>query len=192
MALNNGFKQMKHYIMFSIVHVLTTTGIRNEEFCTLLIKDFKQDTILGGYYLNVIGKGNKRKQVPLNGKVVETIKMFRYVRGLPSIEESEPGEPLLTTNRGIAFVPSSLSQYVKKEINSLYKELGRKPVAITPHHFRHAFAIISRLSNVDLYSIMNSLGHNSLLTTEIYLEKVFARKNHAIHKWKSELLGEYI
>ncbi|MCK1998913.1 tyrosine-type recombinase/integrase [Psychrobacillus psychrodurans] len=164
----NGFKQMKHYIMFSIVHVLTTTGIRNEEFCTLLIRDFKQDTILGEYYLNVIGKGNKRRQVPLNGKIVETIKMFRYVRGLPSIEESEPGEPLFTTNRGKAFVPSSLSQYVKKEINSLYKELGRKPVAITPHHFRHTFAIISRLSNVDLYSIMNSLGHNSLLTTEIY------------------------
>lgn len=42
---------------FAIVHVLSTTGIRNEEFCKLQVNDLKRDTILGGHYLEIIGKG---------------------------------------------------------------------------------------------------------------------------------------
>lgn len=40
-------RDLEHPIMFTIVHVLTTTGIRNEEFCTLQIKNLKVDGILG-------------------------------------------------------------------------------------------------------------------------------------------------
>ena len=39
---------------------------------------------------------------------------------------------------------------------------------------------------------MLSLGHERLETTEIYLEKVLAKENHAIHSWKPELFGQYI
>lgn len=186
------FRDMEHPIMFTIVHVLSTTGIRNEEFCSLQVKDLQVDTILGGYYLNVLGKGNKRRHIPLKEKVVNSIKMFRFARGLPSIEKSDGADPLFATNTGKAYSPSYLSQYVSKEINKLYQEQKREQVIITPHYFRHAFAIISRLNKVDVYDIMRSLGHERLETTEIYLEKVFAKENHAIHSWKPELFGEYI
>ena len=65
-------------------------------------------------------------------------------------------------------------------------------IRITPHYFRHAFAIISRLNKVDVYDIMRSLGHERLETTEIYLAKTFEKENHAIHSWKPELFGQYI
>lgn len=190
--LLNTFREMDHPIMFTIVHVLTTTGIRNEEFCTLQVKDLQEDSILGGYNFDVLGKGNKRRLVPLKEKVINSIKMFRYARGLPSIEKANPTDPLFTTNTGRAYSPSYLSQYVSKEIKKLYQEQNKQSVKLTPHYFRHAFAIISRLNKVDVYSIMRSLGHERLETTEIYLEKVFAKENHAIHSWKPELFGEYI
>jgi len=178
----DSFKEQQHPIMFAIIHILTTTGIRNEEFCKLQVQSLKEDKILGGYTLEVIGKGSKARSIPLKDKVVNSIHMFRYARGLPSVEESDPTDPLFTTNRGNAYKPSYLSQYVSKEIATLYMEQKGEEVRLTPHYFRHAFAIISRLNKVDLYDIMRSLGHERLETTEIYLAKTFEKENHAIHK----------
>ena len=54
---------------------------------------------------------------------------------------------------------------------------------VGPHTFRHAFAIISHKSGVDIYQIMRSLGHEKIETTMIYLEKIFEKERHAIHGW---------
>lgn len=195
----DSFKEQHHTIMFTIVHLLTTTGIRNEEFCTLKVGSLKVDKILGGYTIDIVGKGNKERTIPLKDKVVNSIHMFREARGLPPVEKANPTEPLFTTNRGNAYTPSYLSQYVTKEIVKLYEGLKNeneekesKVTRITPHYFRHAFAIISRLNKVDVYDISRSLGHNHIKTTEIYLEKTFAKQSNAIHSWKPELFGEYI
>ncbi|WP_342511605.1 tyrosine-type recombinase/integrase [Sporosarcina sp. FSL K6-1522] len=192
-TLLNTFRDMQQPIMFAIIHVLTTTGIRNEEFCTLQVKDLKIDAIQGGYYLDVLGKGNKRRHVPLKEKVVQSIRQFRQARGLLPIEQALLEAPLFTTNTGRAYSPSYLSQYVKKEITNLGQlKLSNQTMKITPHVFRHAFAIISKLNGVDIYDIMRSLGHEKIETTMIYLEKVFEKERHAIHSWKSEGFGEYI
>jgi len=192
-TLLDTFRDMQHPVMFTIIHVLTTTGIRNEEFCTLQVKDLKVDAIQGGYYLDVLGKGNKRRHVPLKEKVVESIRSFRHARGLLPIEQAQLEDPLFTTNTGRAYSPSYLSQYVKKEITSLeHLKLSDQTMSITPHVFRHAFAIISKLNGVDIYDIMRSLGHEKIETTMIYLEKVFEKERHAIHSWKSEGFGDYI
>ncbi|MFJ7935927.1 tyrosine-type recombinase/integrase [Sporosarcina sp. NPDC096371] len=192
-TLLNAFRDMQQPIMFTIIHVLTTTGIRNEEFCILQVKDLKVDAIQGGYYLDVLGKGNKRRHVPLKEKVVHSIHNFRQARGLLPIGQAQLDDPLFTTNTGRAYSPSYLSQYVKKEITRLVQlKLSDRTMIITPHVFRHAFAIISKLNGVDIYDIMRSLGHEKIETTMIYLEKVFEKERHAIHSWKSEGFGEYI
>lgn len=192
-TLLNTYRDLKHPIMFGIIHVLTTTGMRNEEFCTLQVKDFKEDAIVGGYYLDVLGKGNKRRHIPLKPKVVESIQQFRRARGLVAIEAANLNEPLFTTSTGRAFSPSYLSQYVKSQIEKVDGlSLSDASVKITPHVFRHAFAIISKLNNVDVYDIMRSLGHEKIETTMIYLEKVFEKERHAIHAWTSDQFGEYI
>lgn len=187
------FKDINHPIMFGIVHVLTTTGMRNEEFCRLQVKDLKIDVIQGGYYLDVLGKGNKRRHIPLKDKVVTSIRQFRIARGLPIIEHAQLDTPLFTTNSGRAFSPSYLSQYVSKQImGTIQLKLSDQSLKITPHVFRHAFAIISKLNGVDIYDIMRSLGHEKIETTMIYLEKIFEKERHAIHAWKSDQFGEYI
>ncbi|MBO0587608.1 MULTISPECIES: tyrosine-type recombinase/integrase [unclassified Sporosarcina] len=192
-TLLNTFRDLQHPVMFTIVHVLTTTGIRNEEFCVLQVKDLKVDAILGGYYLEILGKGNKLRHVPLKEKVVRSIRMFRHARGLLPIEQALQEDPLFTTNTGQAYSPSYLSQYVKKQIATTEQVmLSDKTLKITPHVFRHAFAIISKLNGVDIYDIMRSLGHEKIETTMIYLEKVFEKERHAIHSWKPEVFGDYI
>lgn len=192
-TLLDTFRAMNHPIMFTIIHFLTTTGIRNEEFCTLRVQDLKVDSIQGGYYVDILGKGNKRRHVPLKDKVVESIREFRAARGLKPFEKEGANEPLFTTNTGRAFSPSYLSQYVQGQISKLEQVNVDFPIfKITPHVFRHAFAIISKINGVDIYDIMRSLGHEKIETTMIYLEKVFEKERHAIHAWKSEGFGEYI
>lgn len=187
------FKKINHPIVFSIIHILTMTGMRNEEFTRLRVKDLQYDSITSNYYLEVLGKGNKRRQIPLKEKGMNSIRMFRSARGLADINSASADDPLFTTNTGRAYSPSYLSQYVTKAINE--SELGLlkfRSSSIGPHTFRHAFSIISHLNGVDVYQIMKSLGHEQLSTTEIYLEKVFEKERHAVHLWKSDVFGEYI
>jgi integrase/recombinase XerD len=101
--------------------------------------------------------------------------------------------PLVTTNIGKAYTPSYLSQYVTemiKETNLPF--LLHRSSPIGPHTFRHAFAIISHKSGVDIYQIMRSLRHEKIETTMIYLEKIFEKERHAIHGWNPKVFGEYI
>jgi site-specific recombinase XerD len=187
------FREINHPIVFSIIHILTITGMRNEEFTRLRVKDLQYDSITSSYYLEVLGKGNKRRHIPLKEKGLNSIRMFRSARGLDDIDAAEGDDPLFTTNTGRAYSPSYLSQYLTKAIKeSGLPFLKFRSASIGPHTFRHAFAIISHLNGVDVYQIMKSLGHEQLATTEIYLEKVFEKERHAIHLWKSDVFGEYI
>ncbi|SCX63406.1 Phage integrase family protein [Lysinibacillus fusiformis] len=105
--------------MFALVHVLVTTGMRNEEFCKLNVEHIRKDTIRGGYYLDVLGKGRKWRRIPLKDKVVESIKKFREIRDLAPIEEAEKTSPLFTTKTGSAYSPSYLDQVFKREFSNI-------------------------------------------------------------------------
>ena len=191
--LLNYFRNINHPVAFALVHILTTTGLRNEELCKLKVGDLQYDSINGGYYLNVLGKGNKRRQIPLREKTVNSIRLLRNARGLEDLTVADIECPLITTNTGKAYSPSYLSQYLTKSIKETNLPfLLHRSSPIGPHTFRHAFAIISHLSKVDIYQIMRSLGHEKIETTMIYLEKIFEKERHAIHGWNSEVFGEYI
>lgn len=185
-------RNIEHHGMFGIILMLSTTGLRNEEFCQLKVGDIKSDRIRGGHYLDVAGKGNKKRQIPLKPKVYDSIRQFREARGLPKLLDAEHAAPLFTTSRGTAFSPSYLTNYMTKEFIKIERELEGIEVQLTPHVFRHAFAITSRLNKVDVYDIMRSLGHEKLETTQIYLEKIFAREGHAINQWSSNALDEFV
>ncbi|WKA60351.1 tyrosine-type recombinase/integrase [Planococcus shenhongbingii] len=191
-AILRGFQNIDHPVMFSIILVLTATGIRNEEFCRLKVGDVKGDRIHGGHYLEVTGKGNKKRQIPLKPKVVDSIRHFRQARGLPALSEADPTAPLFTTSRGTAFSPSYVISYMAKELKKVENELEGIDVKLTPHVFRHAFAITSRLNRVDLFVIMRSLGHEKMETTMIYLEKIFARQENAVNQWSKSALDEFL
>lgn len=176
------FRQLEHPLMEAIILILTTTGMRNAEFCALRTTDVHDDRVTGGYYLAITGKGNKRRDVPLRKETFRAIQTFRSLRGRPFPTTED--EPLFPTQRGSHYSPSYFSQYMKKELKKIPEQIQSAiDVRLTPHTFRHAFAIISHRSGADIYDIMRSLGHEKIDTTMIYLEKVFAKERHAVHSW---------
>ncbi|SIB58007.1 site-specific recombinase XerD [Mycobacteroides abscessus subsp. abscessus] len=101
--------------------------------------------------------------------------------------------PLFTTNTGKPYTPSYLSQYLTKMIQKTELPfLSFRSSPVGPHTFRHSFAIISHISNIDIYKIMKSLGHEKIETTMIYLQKVLEREQHAIHDWNEKIIGDYL
>lgn len=215
------FERVENIPMFCLVHFLTTTGIRNSELCNLKIGNIEYDHIHGGYTMRIIAKGNKQRVIPLKEKTMRSINLFRYVRGLPKIDiynrkKLNANDAVFTTNRGTPYTSSYLVAFMKRSIEQLPQEekaavdemfsymehenptdknspLVKKQMAITPHLFRHAFAIISsKVENADIYAISRSLGHANIATTRIYLEKVYEAEDNVIHKWDSSVFGEYI
>ena len=187
----DAFIKTENAFMFILVQVFVTTGMRNEELCTLKVSDLKNEAHEEGYFLDVLGKGNKRRQIPIKEKVYRSIEMFRELRGLPTIAESNPDAPLFTNSKGNLYTPSYLVKVFNKEFQKI-SPLLRANLKYTPHVFRHAFAIISHENKVDIFDIMKALGHAKIETTTIYLEKVIEREKHAIHKWRADSLGNFI
>lgn len=187
-----------HPIVFAILHILVTTGIRNSELCQANVGDiiFDEHRKVGnrsGYFLYVKGKGNKKRYVALSNKVMESIHTFREIRFLPHINSADPNEPLITTSTGKRFSNSYLSQYIHKAVQRAdLAFIKNKENPITPHTFRHAFAILSYHQGVDVYTISRSLGHDNFKTTEIYLEKEFEKDNFSNLAWNKGDITKYL
>lgn len=177
--------ETKNIFAFTIIQTLVSTGLRNEELCKLTVQDLRK-SISGSPFLAVVGKGNKRRDIPLRGNVVKSIDYYRLARQASSLAEAQPHEPLFPTARGIHFTPSGFSQWLARQIESL-ADSSLDHLKITPHTFRHAFAIISHENNADIYDIMRSLGHEKIDTTMIYLQKIFEQEKHTSHLWKNDI-----
>ncbi|WP_018395683.1 tyrosine-type recombinase/integrase [Bacillus sp. 37MA] len=187
------FDGRQQYIVFSIIHVLVATGMRNEELCKLKLSDVKYDSILGNYYLKVTGKGNKVREIPLKPKVMDSIILYREARFIPEKFPNTSDEPLFLTSTGRAFSPDGLAHYLQRVFKKVELPfVHARQTRITAHVFRHSFAIISYLNKVDIFAIMKALGHENINTTMIYLQRIMDREQHAIHKWDDGTLGRYI
>ena len=117
----------------------------------------------------------------------ESIHYYRQARGVPSIANAVKGSPLLPTSKGKAFSPSYLVQWLDKQFKKIRDELPCDFKRLTPHYFRHAFAIISHENGADIYDIMRSLGHENIETTMIYLAKVFEQEKHTSFNWTNNM-----
>lgn len=179
-----------HPILYGLISVLATTGIRIQELCTARVSDLMY--VDGEYWLTVLGKGNKERQVLIHPGVMEAIKGFRSRRRLDIKLDPFDHSPLFTTAKGKAYTYKYLSNYLTKKINAADLDIIKmRKVPITPHTFRHAFALISADNGADILTISQSLGHSDISTTKIYLQRKMSRKNNAAHSWKgSDLLNK--
>ncbi|XIG94835.1 hypothetical protein C1N86_28570 (plasmid) [Priestia aryabhattai] len=57
---------------------------------------------------------------------------------------------------------------------------------ITPHYFRHFYAIYSRQQGADIFLIQKELSHSDRKTTERYLEKDLQREQEIGLMWKEQ------
>ncbi|MES9754701.1 site-specific integrase [Bacillus wiedmannii] len=171
------YKERGHLINYTIILALASTGARIQELCTARVKDLHYD---GKYWLKVRGKGDKVRELFVSEHLYQCICEVRRRRGFQTVLEKGDESPLFINQRGSTYNSKTLSNQVTdmiKKTNLEFLQYRENPV--TAHTFRHAFAIMAvEQGNADLYHLMQTLGHENIQTTKIYLEKHMKRKNN--------------
>ncbi|EJR93400.1 tyrosine-type recombinase/integrase [Bacillus mycoides] len=171
------YKERGHLVNYTILLALASTGARIQELCTTRVKDLHYD---GKHWLKVTGKGNKVRELFISEHLYQCICEMRQRRGLKTILDRGDESPLFINQRGNFYNSKTLSNQVTDMIKKTDLEfLQFRENPVTAHTFRHAFAIMAvEQGNADLYHLMQTLGHEDIQTTKIYLEKHMKRKNN--------------
>jgi integrase len=171
------YKDRGHLVNYTVLLALASTGARIQELCTARVKDLHYD---GKYWLKVTGKGDKVRELFISEHLYQCICEMRRRRGFQTVLDRGDESPLLVNQRGNFYNSKTLSNQVTdmiKKTNLEFLQYRENPV--TAHTFRHAFAIMAvEQGNADLYHLMQTLGHENIQTTKIYLEKHMKRKNN--------------
>ncbi|MCD6565629.1 MAG: site-specific tyrosine recombinase XerD [Bacteroidales bacterium] len=143
----------------AILETLYSCGLRVSELINLKISNVYPD--LG--FLRVVGKGNKERLIPISHKALKEINLYyQDRRRLPNIENSD-GDIVFLNRRGKRLTRVMIFTIVKDLANKI-----RIKKKISPHTFRHSFATHLVEGGADLRAVQEMLGHESILTTEIY------------------------
>lgn len=153
----------------AILETLYSCGLRVSELVNLRLSNlhFEQE------FLKIAGKGEKERLVPISKRAIDDIK--RYIAGYrKKLKIDKMSENILFLNRR----GRKLSRVM---IFTIVKGLAEKiklEKSISPHTFRHSFASALVQGGADLRAVQEMLGHESILTTEIYthLDKEYLKE----------------
>lgn len=142
----------------AVLELAYASGLRLAELRNTRLEQLHLDA----GFINVIGKGNKERVVPLGSHAVAAIN--RYLdAGRPKLVTPRSPANLFLTARGTPFAAVTMWSHIKKQARRA--GISRN---ITPHMLRHSFASHLLEHGADLRVIQELLGHASISTTEIY------------------------
>lgn len=150
----------------AIIETLYGCGLRVSELVNLRLTDIHYSE----EFVVVTGKGNKQRLVPISRKALKEIDIYKHYRTrLPVI-----------TDQNILFLNRRGSGLTRAMIFTIIKNLAASAGIrknISPHTFRHSFATHLIEAGADLRAVQEMLGHESILTTEIYthIDRSFLR-----------------
>ncbi len=142
----------------AILETLYSCGLRVSELVELRISNLH----FGEGYIKVVGKGNKERLVPISNKAVKEIESYFIDRN--QLTPDQASKDILFLNRRGKKLTRVMIFTIIKQLVAL---TGIKKT-ISPHTFRHSFATHLIEGGADLRALQEMLGHESILTTEIY------------------------
>jgi integrase/recombinase XerC len=109
---------------------------------------------------HVLGKGGKRRTVPIGSKAVEALNRWLALREQPG---RKPQPALFVGRHGTRLTAQAMWQRLKRR--SLLAGLA---TPVHPHMLRHSFASHVLQSSSDLRAVQELLGHANITTTQVY------------------------
>jgi integrase/recombinase XerD len=162
----------------AMIEVLYSCGLRVSELTGLKLSSLNR----GEEFVRIIGKGDKERLVPISRKALREIDLYLPDRNSLVIR---PG------NEDILFLNRRGRRLSREMVFTIVRELAaaagiRKNVS--PHTFRHSFATHLVERGADLRAVQEMLGHESILTTEIYthLDRKYLRDTILLYHPRSK------
>lgn len=162
---------------FVMLSTLRFAGLRAEEVVSLRYSNLIQG-VTGCWFLQVTGKGNKTREVPIPSSLAKDILEHRFkVFSVPRDRLDVPGlrnVPVFSKlHRPFNALTYSSVYYLVAKVSE--KVIGKK---ISPHWFRHTFATHASMKGIDIKTVSLFLGHNSINTTMIYEQSFELQKGN--------------
>ena len=139
----------------AMLEVLYSCGLRVSELTSLRLGDL----FFGEGYIRVTGKGDKQRLVPVSGAAREKIQRYLDDRAT----KTSASDVVFLNNRG--------TQLTRVMVFTILKQAAQRAGIdkhISPHTFRHSFATHLLEGGASIRQVQEMLGHESILTTEIY------------------------
>lgn len=155
----------------AVVELAYASGLRLAELRTIRLEQLH----LEAGFLNVIGKGNKERVVPVGKAAVQSLDRYLH-SGRPKLVRAKSPGTVFLTNRGTPFAPVTLWLRIKKRVERCGIQKN-----VTPHMLRHSFATHLLENGADLRVIQEMLGHASISTTEVYTH-VTGKRLREVHR----------
>ncbi len=141
---------------YAILTLFLNCGLRLSELVNINL------THIRGDILTVIGKGNKERSIYLNDACKDAIATYLRERPVDGVIDKDA---LFLSSRYKRIGRRTVEVTVKKYII----KAGLDPNKYSPHKLRHTAAtLMHKHGNVDIRSLQQILGHESISTTEIY------------------------
>lgn len=143
----------------AIIETLYSCGLRVSELTNLRLSNlfFSQG------FIKVVGKGNKERLVPISPRAMKEIN--NYLTSARNHQDIAPG------NENFLFLNRRGKKLTRVMIFTIIKdlcEIAQIKKNVSPHTFRHSFATHLIDGGADLRAVQEMLGHESIITTEIY------------------------
>lgn len=150
------------------------TGVRVSELTGLTRQDVYLDT---GTHIHVLGKGRKERCTPLTKEAVSVLKAWMKEIG------SDDGQILFPNQHGSRLSRDGVQYLLKKHITIACQNCpSLQGKRISPHVLRHTSAMELLQAGVDTSVIALWLGHESVETTQIYLQADLEMKEKMMSK----------
>ena len=152
----------------AILEAIYSCGLRVSEVCGVRVLDLDRTERL----LRVHGKGKKERQVPIGAPAVAAIE--RYWTALEHPPTVEMPVFLANPNDLRPVYPRLVQLHLKH-----YLEVAGLDPKLTPHKLRHSYATHLLNAGADLRSVQELLGHENLVSTQVYTHLTTGRLKKA-------------
>lgn len=142
----------------ALMEIMYGSGLRVSEAVELKVGDLH----LNSKYIEVIGKGNKQRVIPIGDMAIEALRNYIH-EGRNVLSKGLYSDYVFLSYQG---KPMS-RQAVFKLIKQLAKDNGIEK-EISPHTLRHSCATHLLENGLDLRFVQEMLGHEDISTTQIY------------------------
>lgn len=157
----------------AMLETLYGAGLRISELTGLRLRDLSLDEGL----VSVLGKGDKRRIVPLGGRAVRVLQ--RYLRERrPRLDRGRSEGVVFLNQHGRPLSRMGAWKIIDKHVRNA--GIDKK---VTPHTFRHSFATHLLEGGADLVAVQEMLGHADISTTQIYthVDRRYLQDEHRQH-----------
>jgi integrase/recombinase XerC len=162
----------------AMLELFYSSGLRLSELTSLDVRHFAESGQRSASWLDlaeaevtVLGKGGKRRSVPVGAPAIEALR--RWLAERERWLAVHPG-----ADQRALFLSALGRRLANRTVQVRLKRMAQRrgvPADVHPHVLRHSFASHLLQSSGDLRAVQELLGHSSITTTQVYTSLDFQR-----------------